>query len=88
MCTSRVNNRTFACTVHCNDLIVTLEDMCEQFNYADDNTATCHEKTVAEVRIKAETIIDKMLDLFCVNKMNSNLVEINFSIFYLTEMDF
>ncbi len=45
--------------------------MCELFD-PTDNTAICHGKTVAEVRIKAETIIDEMLDWFCVNKMKAN----------------
>ncbi len=58
-----------AYNVHCNDLIVTLEDLCEIFNYADDNTVTCHGKTVTEVKEKAEIVINKMLDWFKVNQM-------------------
>ncbi len=51
--------------------MITLEDMYELYNYADDNTAMWQKK-VAEVRIKAETVIDKMLDWFCINKMKVN----------------
>ncbi len=45
----------YACNVHCNDLIVTLEDLCEIFNNGDDNTCTCYGITVPEVMEKAES---------------------------------
>ncbi len=51
----------------------------------DDNTAMCHGKTFSEVRIKAEIIIDKMLEWCCENKMKAN--NDNFSTLFLTEMD-
>ncbi len=37
----------FAYKVHCNDLIVTLQDLCEVFSYADANTVACHGKTLS-----------------------------------------
>lgn len=42
-------------------------NMCELFTYATDNTACVMEN--GKFRIKAETIIRKMLDLFHGNKM-------------------
>ncbi len=46
--------------------------MCEIFNHADDNTATCHGITVPEVKKKAETVINKMLNWFKINQMKVN----------------
>ncbi len=58
--------------VHCNNLIVTLQDVCEMFNYYDVNTVKCHGKILPEVKEKAETVISKMLDCFKVNQMKVN----------------
>ncbi len=49
----------FAYNVHCNDLIVTLEDMCEIFNYPDDNTVTCHSTTDPDVRKRQKLLLIK-----------------------------
>ncbi len=57
----------FPYNIHGNDLIVT-----QIFNYTDDNTLMCHGKTVSEVKRKAETDINKMLDWFKVNQIKVN----------------
>ncbi len=55
-----------------NELIVTLEDLYEIFNYAD-NIVTCHCITLPEYKEKEETVINKMfLDWFKVNQMKVN----------------
>ncbi len=63
---------TFANDVHCNDLIVALQDLCEIFNYADDNTVTCHGKSLPEVKEKAQTVISKISHWFKVNQIKIN----------------
>ncbi len=54
----------FAYIVHCVDLMVILEGLCEiLFNYADNNAVR---DTVPEIKEHAETLINnlKMLDWF------------------------
>ncbi len=50
----------------------TLKGLCEIFNYASDNTVTCHGTTVPEVKKKAETVTTKILNWFKVNQMKVN----------------
>ncbi len=62
-------------------LIVTVEDLCKIFNYADDNTVTCYGITVPEVKGKAETVINKILECVKVNQMKVNDDQFQYIVF-------
>ncbi len=68
------------CNVHCNDLIVTLQDLCNILNYANDTNLT-----VPEVKKNAYTFISKMLYWFKVESIKWIPMKVNFNVLYFSE---
>ncbi len=56
----------FAYNAHTNDLVLVLATICDIFNYADDNTASCYGATVQEVLHKLNNVVSTMLTLVLV----------------------
>ncbi len=63
---------SFAYNAHTNDLVLVLAAICEIFNYADDNTASCYGATVQEVLHKLNNFVSTMLTWFSLNEMKVN----------------
>ncbi len=62
----------FAYNAHTNDLILVLADMCDGFNYADDNTACCYDTSIQGVLKKLNNVVSKMLIWFGMFEMKVN----------------
>ena len=71
----------FCYNVHCNDLMFDIENECDVFNYADDNTICCYGKNNDEVKTKLHHIISKLLSWFEDNNMKVNCNKFQYMFF-------
>ncbi len=57
---------------HTNDLVLVLAAICDIFNYAADNIASCYGATIQEVLCKLNNVVSTMLTWFSLNELKVN----------------
>ncbi len=61
-----------AYNAHMSDLVLVLADICDAFNYTDDNTACRYGTTIQEVSNKLNNVVTTMLTWFNLREMKLN----------------
>ncbi len=54
------------------NLVLPLTDICDIFNYADDNAVSCYGATVQGVLYKLNNVVSTMLTWFTLNEIKVN----------------
>ena len=62
----------FCYNVFTNDLLLLIGNLCEIYNYADDNSVCCFGDTVLDVKIKLQYVATEMLSWFSDNYLKAN----------------
>ena len=76
-----------AYNIHSNDLFYFIMNLCDVFNYADDNTVGCIGDTMNDVKQKLENVSRIMFNWFDVNHMKANPSKFQYIVFQHSSID-
>ena len=71
----------FLFNVFLNDLLIYLANVCSVYNYADDNSLSCHDPKLQNVIFNLEAAAEKALTWFDLNHMKANPNKFNLIVF-------
>ena len=77
-----------AYNIFSNDLLILMENVCDIYNYADDNSVGCYGKLVEEVVGKLKTVASVMLEWFQDNYLQANPEKFQFIVHGTTDKSY
>jgi hypothetical protein len=77
----------FIYNLHSNDLLYLIDDLCDIYNYADDNTICVHRDNVSDVLSNIERVSEILLNWFKTNYLQANPEKFQFILLSKDKLD-
>ena len=78
----------FSYNLFSNDLLYLIDDLCDIYNYADDNTICVHGKVIDDVISQVENVSNILLDWFDANYLQANPDKFQFILLHKHKLEY
>ncbi len=78
----------FSYNIFSNDLLYLVEDLCDIYNYADDNTICIHGSVVDDILSELESVSNVLLEWFELNYLQANPEKFQFMLIHTNKLEY